>query len=349
MCIAQLFRNSTRWLIGLTLFSVAQGSALADVKLPNIFSDHMVLQRDQKDKVWGLAEPGVSVTVSIAQQKQRTVADAAGQWHLFLEPLPAGGPHTLTVKGKNEITCRDVLVGEVWICAGQSNMEWAVKETTDPDLEILAAKYPKIRMINYPNLGSQEPVWTHDAQWHVCSPQTVGEFSAVGYFFARQLYQTLAMSKLPNTGQAVIIDKGESQEGHSPHKLDVGRRLARWALANDYGIDNAHRSPQYKSMQQGGNKIVLTFDYVGSGWRPFDVAKPRGFAIAGEDNKFVHAQARILPDKRIEVWSDAVTKPLNVRYGWADNPVVNMYNNDGLPLTPFRTDDLPCVTAGRDF
>ena len=92
---------------------------------------------------------------------------------------------------------------------------------------------------------------------------------------------------------------------------------------------------------------MLTFDNVTNGWRPFDTQEPRGFAIAGEDKKFVWASAKILPDGRVEVWSDAVTEPHSVRYAWADNPVCNMYSGAGLPLTPFRTDDWPGVTINN--
>ena len=128
-------------------------------------------------------------------------------------------------------------------------------------------------------------------------------------------------------------------------KQTVGRRLARWALAKDYGVDIPCQSPRYKSMEKSGNKITLTFDHVGNGWRPFDVREPLGFAIAGEDKKFVWAEAKILKDGRIEVHSDQVADPVAVRYGWAENPVVNMFNNAGLPLTPFRTDDWPGLTV----
>ncbi|MDB5385619.1 MAG: hypothetical protein JWM11_1265, partial [Planctomycetaceae bacterium] len=158
--------------------------------------------------------------------------------------------------------------------------------------------------------------------------------------------QTMTM-KLPNTGEAVIIDIGEGKDIHPKNKVDVGRRLARWALAKDYGIKIPYHSPQYKSMEKQGNKIALTFDYVDGGWRPFDVNEPRGFAIAGEDNKFVWASAKVLPDGKIEVWSDKVAAPTSVRYGWATNPVVNMFSQAGLPLTPFRTDDLPGVTINN--
>jgi sialate O-acetylesterase len=101
-------------------------------------------------------------------------------------------------------------------------------------------------------------------------------------------------------------------------------------------------------MEKQGGKVVLTFENVpggAGGWRPFDVNEPRGFTVAGADRKFVVAKAAILPDGRIEVWSDSVPEPVAVRYAWADNPVCNMYTAAGLPLTPFRTDDFPGVTA----
>ena len=159
--------------------------------------------------------------------------------------------------------------------------------------------------------------------------------------------QTMTMSKLPKTGEAVIIDIGEGKDIHPKNKVDVGRRLARWALAKDYGVAIPYHSPQYKSHAKADNKIVLTFDHVDGGWRPFDVKEPRGFAIAGEDKKFVWATANLLKDNTIEVYSDQVTNPVAVRYGWADNPVVNLFDGAGLPLTPFRTDDWPGTTINN--
>ena len=156
--------------------------------------------------------------------------------------------------------------------------------------------------------------------------------------------QTMTMDKLSNTGEAVIIETGEAYDIHPKNKQTVGRRLARWALAREYGISIPYRSPRYSSMETSGSTVTLTFDHAGSGWRTFDVREVRGFTIAGDDRKFVHAQARILDDSRIEVSSQHVSVPVAVRYGWADNPIVNMFNNSGLPLTPFRTDDWPGTT-----
>ncbi len=482
-------------------------TAWADVSVPNIFGDHMVLQQKQKNRVWGKAAPAEKVTVTIGDQSHTATADGDGLWQVMLDPMNAGGPHVLAITGNNEIKISDVLVGEVWICSGQSNMEWRVKSTNDADMVRVAANYPKIRSINYPNTGSQTPIWTHEnSPWMTCTPETVGEFSAVGYFFGRQLHQTLdgvpiglinnawggsavdawirrdllerediyhgtlerwqgmedafdalskkselsdaekkrltalrrqmggnhrpaniyngvlkshlgygikgsiwyqgesnasrayqyrelfplmidswrkewgqgdfpfywvqladfraqvdspaesdwaelreaqtmTMSRLPNTGEAVIIDIGEGKDIHPRNKVDVGRRLARWALAKDYGVDIAYHSPQYASMKKQGSKIVLTFEHVDGGWRPFDVKEPIGFAIAGADRQFVWADAKIVDGNRIEVSSDSVPDPAAVRYAWADNPVCNMYDAVGLPLTPFRTDDWPGKTV----
>jgi sialate O-acetylesterase len=150
--------------------------------------------------------------------------------------------------------------------------------------------------------------------------------------------QTKALN-LHKTGMAVAIDIGETDDIHPRNKQDVGLRLALSAQKVAYGEDIIHSGPVYKSMTRENGKIVVTFDHVGSGM----VAKNRygyvtGFAIAGEDKKFVWAKAEIQGEKII-VWSDEVTDPVAVRYGWADNPdEANLYNRAGLPASPFRTD-----------
>ena len=488
-------RRFPRLLSALALASLV-APARADVALNNMFGDHMVLQQGIRNKVWGKADPGEEVTVTLGPQSHATKAGADGAWHVFLDPVAEyGGPHTLTVKGNNTLTFDDVLIGEVWVCAGQSNMAWGVNQADDRDLEKAAAKCPQIRFISVPQVGTQEPQWNFKGTWAACTPETVGEFSAVGYFFGRQLHQTLGvpvglidnawggsaaeawvkrdklaahptlkaiherwlkletvekpdekqmtgnarpgnihsgvlsptigygirgviwyqgetnsgradqyrtlfpfmiaswreewglgdfpfywaqladymaekaepaesawaelreaqtltMKAVPNGGEAVIIDAGEGKDIHPKNKQAVAKRLARWALAETYKVPGiACRSPLYKSMEKQGTKIVLAFDNVPggkAGWRPFDVADPVGFTIAGADRKFLPAQAKIAEDGRIEVWNDAVAEPVAVRYAWADNPVCNMYSAAGLPLTPFRTDDFPGVTVGKE-
>jgi len=156
--------------------------------------------------------------------------------------------------------------------------------------------------------------------------------------------QTMTLSRLPRTGEAVIIDLGEARDIHPRNKQDVANRLARWALARDYGVKIDAQSPTYKAMENHGSKVVLRFDHVDGGLRAADGAEPRGFAIAGSDHKFVWAKAKIVGPAAVEVWSDQVVEPAAVRYAWADNPVCNLYSPQGLPVTPFRTDQWPGVT-----
>ena len=163
----------------------------AEVKLPNVFSDHMVLQQGQENKIWGKGNPGESITLTIADKSSKCSADPQGNWTTKIPTLPVGGPYTLKVAGSSTVEIKDILVGEVWVCSGQSNMQWTINASNDPDLEKLSANYPKIRMINFPQVGTQEPIWSHeDRKWMVASPETVGNFSAVGYFFAKQIHQS---------------------------------------------------------------------------------------------------------------------------------------------------------------
>jgi sialate O-acetylesterase len=180
-----------RYLVGLVLLLFAT-TALADVKLPALFSDHTVLQQGKPVPVWGGAEPGEEVTVSFAGQTQRATADAEGKWKVKLNPLSASTEsREMTVQGKNTLTVKDVLVGEVWVGSGQSNMQMTVGGVMNVEQEIAAADYPTLRMITVPNTIAIEPQTDFKGAWVVCSPETVGRFSAVGYFFARELWETV--------------------------------------------------------------------------------------------------------------------------------------------------------------
>ena len=178
-------------------FALGQAAAQAEVKLPSVFDDHMVLQQGQKLPIWGWADPGESVTVSVAGQTKKTKAGKDGAWDVHLKPLKASKtPVAFTVKGGNLIEFEDVLVGEVWLCSGQSNMEWRVSQSDNPKEEIAAAKHPLIRHIKIPHRPSATPekdVTPERGGWEVCSPETVGSFTAVGYFFARHLQGELGV------------------------------------------------------------------------------------------------------------------------------------------------------------
>ena len=165
--------------------------AQADVSLPALFSDHMVLQRNKDIPIWGHANAGEVVTVILGTQKIITTADATGSWHTHLSPLKAGGPHTLTVQGQNTITFNNVLIGDVWICSGQSNMGWTVRRSNNPEKEIASAQYPKIRLFTVKRVTAQTPQQDVTGSWAVCDSQSVPNFSAVAYFFGRRLHKTL--------------------------------------------------------------------------------------------------------------------------------------------------------------
>jgi sialate O-acetylesterase len=158
--------------------------------------------------------------------------------------------------------------------------------------------------------------------------------------------QTKTM-KLPNSGQAVIIDLGEGKDIHPKNKQDVAARLVRWALVKDYGLKFPYRSPEFKSMEIKGNKVQITLDMFGSALRPFDVNEVIGCAVCGEDKVWHWAKGTVLGGDKIEVSSDKVEKPIALRYAWANNPVCNLFSKDGLPVTPFRTDDFEMITKPK--
>ena len=149
----------------------------------------------------------------------------------------------------------------------------------------------------------------------------------------------------PQTGMAVIIDVGDAVELHPRNKLDVGRRLAAWALAGPYKQNVVPSGPLFDRYTIKGSEVRISFKYA-DGLKTSDGGPVKGFAIAGDDRRFVWADARIEGDTVI-VSSPRISKPAAVRYGWADNPIVNLYNQAGLPASPFRTDDWPGVTTSR--
>jgi len=159
--------------------------------------------------------------------------------------------------------------------------------------------------------------------------------------------QTMTKDRLSNVGEAVIIDLGEGRDIHPRTKQTVADRLVRIALARDYHKAIIYEGPSYKSMEIKGDKILLTFDNVGQGLYSFDTREPQGFAIAGADKKFVWAEAKIISSNQMEISHESISNPISVRYAWANNPVCNMYNRDGLPMTPFRTDSWEGVTFGK--
>lgn len=489
---------------------LGQGLLPAELWLPSIFSDHLVLQREMAIPVWGTAVPGAEVKVGLAGESAVAKAGDDGCWRIELPKLAAGGPYQLEVSsGAATRTYQDVLVGEVWLCSGQSNMDFTLAKTAkrsfagaaDWEKEVVAADHPQLRMFTAEWAMNEFPQREVPGSWAVCSPATVGDFSAVAYYFGRAIQDDLkvpvglvtcaygastieswirveslaahpqfkvlldAFSKkclafrddpkqfldygnalakstggkspknpepiqdqhnpfvlhngmiapiapyairgaiwyqgesnmntrklypdlqrtliedwrvqwgnpelpfyfvqlaphkapqadpsggqiaetreaqakslmIPHTGMAVTLDIGDEKNVHPRNKLDVGKRLARLALAGTYGKSVAASGPVFHQAAVEGGRIRVKFDHFGGGL----VAKDgtlKQFAIAGVDGKFVWADAVIEGDS-VLVFSPAITAPAFVRYGWADNPAgANLYNSAGLPAAPFRTD-----------
>jgi len=182
----------------LCLFLLCTVAVWGEVKPSALFSDHMVLQRGMSVPVWGKADPGEAVTVTLNGQSRSTVAGQDGKWLLRLRNLKVGGPYQMQIQGKNTLTIKDVLVGEVWLGSGQSNMAFTVSKKVasyagmqDEEKEIAAANYPTIRMFTAKTLKSYAPADEVSGEWLVCTPETVPGFSAVGYLFVRDLQQRL--------------------------------------------------------------------------------------------------------------------------------------------------------------
>jgi sialate O-acetylesterase len=168
------------------------GIIRAEVSLPAILSDHMVLQRDAEVPIWGWADPGEVVTVSIADQTVRTVADASGVWRVRLGPMSAQPvPLEMTVSGTNRLVVRDILVGEVWLASGQSNMQFSLSSTDTAATEVPQAGHPLIRIFAVPRRTALEPRADVSGKWQICTPASASGFSAVAYFFGRELHRTL--------------------------------------------------------------------------------------------------------------------------------------------------------------
>jgi sialate O-acetylesterase len=172
-------------------------TAAADVKLPALIGDNMVLQQGRQVAIWGTADAAEQVTVSLGEQKAMATADSNGQWKVALGPLKKGGPFEMTVAGKNTLTIHNVLVGEVWVCSGQSNMEFALWNhgvfggAKNAEQEVAAANYPLLRLFIVKKAVAGKPQTDVQGQWVVASPATAGNFSAVGYFFGRDLHRTM--------------------------------------------------------------------------------------------------------------------------------------------------------------
>jgi sialate O-acetylesterase len=215
-------RQSAMLLVSLYLLCTLLPTVVrAEVRLPTIFGDNMVLQAGAPVPVWGRASAGEHIRVECAGQHAETVAAADGSWRIDLPALEPGGPHTFTVRGTNTLTFTNVLTGEVWLCSGQSNMTHPVKKSDRAEEEIAAAKFPRLRLFTVKKAAVETgPEWDCRGQWVECSPETVGDFSGVAYFFGRELHQTLGRP----VGLIHSSVPGTSAESWVPREVLAGDR-----------------------------------------------------------------------------------------------------------------------------
>ncbi|PTY02684.1 sialate O-acetylesterase [Opitutaceae bacterium EW11] len=497
-----------RFILTTAALLLAAGTSFAEVALASPFTSHMVLQRDQPVPVWGTAAPGEQVSVDLAGETLNTTADSSGKWRVSLEPLPASSDgRALIVRGSQTskpLILDDVLVGEVWLASGQSNMDFRISKARAPwagvhdeEKEIAAANCPLIRIFTGEPIRAYQPQDRVPGEWQVCSPQTAPNFSAVAYYFARELqkelnvpvgvvvlsygascaqawirrdailadgelraqldrfdgqvssyrpatvkeiadWQTAADKakaagkraprkpgqdpvqdqhnptvlyngmiapivpfairgvvwyqgesitepkalfprwnatliqdwrklwgrelpfyfcqlaaldntsnspqvrewqaqalELPNTAMVVTIDVGDRANVHPKKKQPVGERLARIALARDYGRSIEYSGPLMSRIDAEGSTFRIHFSHTGTGLVSRG-GELRTFEICGPDGAFVPAVARI-DGATVVVRNGTVPKPVGVRYAWANYPEgANLFNAEGLPAAPFR-------------
>lgn len=179
------------WTVTLLLANLAVSPLSAKIHLPSLISNHMVFQQNQSNQVWGTAAPEEFVRITFRQQTVSTQADAAGRWKIFLQPMPAGGPDNLTIAGEDTLVVHDVLVGEVWLASGQSNMRWEVQKSNNAEQEIPRANFPSIRYFQAGLKVAESPQEDVAGSWVIVTPETVGKLSGIGYYFSRAIHQHL--------------------------------------------------------------------------------------------------------------------------------------------------------------
>ena len=184
-------KKSLRYLFtGFTAAVFFSLTVTANVRMPVIFSDNMVLQRDASIRIWGWAGQDERVTVILGDQKQVARTGRDGQWEVNLSPMEAGGPFNMRVEGSNSLEFNNILIGDVWVCSGQSNMEWPVNRSANPETEIKNASYPEIRLFTVPRTTGMSPADDLEGgEWLECSPESIPSFSAVGYYFGRHIHR----------------------------------------------------------------------------------------------------------------------------------------------------------------
>lgn len=460
----------------------------AKITLPNILGDNMILQQQSDVKIWGKASINKKVKVSPSWTKETysTKSDSAGNWLINITTPVAGGSYSIKITDGEELVLKNILIGEVWFCSGQSNMEMPMKgfefEPVSGASEVIAGANESIPLrifsTDFDENGwsrqySKKPQEDCKGQWLLNNPQNIASVSATAYYFAKHLQKTLnipigivvsswggstveswlseevaksfnlnlshlhddkeiskpiqqqpcvlfnskvapltnfkikgmlwyqgesnrhnaedyskmlpvmvkdyrnrwgvdfsfysveiapyaydnaeglsaayfremqqkLMKVIPNSGLVSTIDIGSRDFIHPADKEDVGKRLAYWALAKDYGINNiGYKTLIYKSMEVKDGKTYIEFENINGKVYPYPINQAlESFEIAGEDKIFYPAEAIIdLKNKQLTVWSDKLTKPVAVRYAFHNYSKASLFDRYELPVAPFRTDN----------
>lgn len=289
--------------------------AFCEVQLPRIFSDNMVLQRNATVNVWGWASKGESITVVFNGQSVKAKADKNGNWLATLKPMSHGGPFELQVKGKsNTIVLKNILIGDVWLGSGQSNMEWTIKNTNNATAEIAKANYPKIRLFTVEKkISFESEKDLAGGQWQECNPNTIGDFSAVAYFFGRKLHTELDVpiglinSSWGGTNIQTwiswdIMSQGEKYKDYDLKKLqqtskDMVVRQERYqqALLNEKGM------------------AEKWFSNPGEGWKKITLPQRWELTEIGDADGYIWFK------KEFEVEASEVGKPVTLSLGPIDD------------------------------
>lgn len=321
--------------------------AVAEVRLPGVIGDGMVLQRDSKIHVWGWSDPVESVEISFKGASVKTKADRAGRWSVSLGPYSAGGPYDMSIEGKNSLKVRDILIGDVWLASGQSNMELALGEffglhVDNADRELAAASFPQIRLLRIQQKTAPRPDSdTSSEGWRAVTPESVARFSAVAYFFGRELYQRYhvpigliqaawggtvaeawmsdaAVRKFPELAESTKKLAGISEEARADYR-DYAQRRSAWYLA--------HAQDDRGRVDGGNTWADPKFD--SSAWPT--ISLPQDFAACGKN--FDGFAGTIWYRRTLSVPPEQAGKPMSLGLGLMAFADVTYFNGQQVGAT----------------
>jgi sialate O-acetylesterase len=224
------------------LFVLGFQSLRAEIKLPALVGSHMVLQREKPIHIWGFASPKERVTITFNNKSIHIIAAENGKWNAILPKMSAGGPYNMTLKAKNTIVLRDILIGDVWICSGQSNMEFALQTGLNASQEIAEANYPNIRLFTVDKRIALKPEQDSKGSWTACNSQSARYFSAIGYFFGRKIQKDLniPIGLINSSWGGTVVESWISQEG-LVEEPSFGKKAATVSTFDTAGYNKVHR------------------------------------------------------------------------------------------------------------